>query len=281
MFDACEVEFAGAEDGDFFHLRDDFGNPEIGDAGVVESFAEFARVDGDGGEEDEGLAFDFVGDGADGEFAVARGVDIEGAGNGAFDGFVRDHFAADFGEAGEAAFDEKETVVVHAGEVAGAKPAVGGEDFGAANGVVEVAGEDVGAFDPQHAGVVEGEGGVGLGIGDADGLTGEKFADAAGAVGGLDGVAGARRFGVVEVGADGGGGLGEAVALEDGQAEGGLEGGGEFGGELLSASDEEFDGAELLGFRLADVAAKESGGGDEEIDAVFFDEFDVFRGFQG
>ena len=41
-----------------------------------------------------------------------------------FDFLVGHHFAADFGEAGDAAFDEEEADFIHVADVAGAEPAV-------------------------------------------------------------------------------------------------------------------------------------------------------------
>ena len=64
---------------------------------------------------------------------------------------MRDHLAADFGEAAEAAGDVDEAVGVELGDVAGDVPAVV-HDFGSFFGLVHVALHDVGAFDQQHAG---------------------------------------------------------------------------------------------------------------------------------
>ncbi len=114
-----------------------------------------------------------------------------------------DHFAADFGEAAEAAFDVEEAVVIDMADITGTEPGVVGEDTGGAFEVVEVTREDVRAFEPDHALLVERKGGVGFGVGDADGEAGHELADGAGAVAGELGGAGdgeGRRKGEVDVG---------------------------------------------------------------------------------
>ncbi len=81
-----------------------FGAPEGGEAFVEEFVAEvdaflFEGGAGDGGEEEDGFAFLFVGDADDGDAAFGFGVEVEDFVDGGFDGFVGDHFAGDFGEA--------------------------------------------------------------------------------------------------------------------------------------------------------------------------------------
>lgn len=72
-----------------------------------------------------------------------------------------DHFAGDFGESRDAALDVEEGIFVEVADVAGGEPAVFGEDFLGFFFVVEVAGEDVCAFEDDDSGFVEGEGLVG------------------------------------------------------------------------------------------------------------------------
>jgi hypothetical protein len=176
---ALEVEFPGGEDGDFFDGDDDFRNPEAGAAGLEEAVSKVCEIEvGEGGEEDEGFAFGFIGDAGDDDFAFAFGFESELFHDGFFDGFVGDHFAADFGEAFEAAFDVEEAIGVHAAEVAGFEPFFL-EDVGGGFGSIEVTAEDIGTFEPDHAGFVEGEWFVGIGIGDAQGDAGEELADGA------------------------------------------------------------------------------------------------------
>lgn len=62
------------------------------------AFAQLGGVDVAGGEEDEGFAFGFVGDAGDGDDALVFGK-FEDFGDLRFDDFVRDHLAADLGEA--------------------------------------------------------------------------------------------------------------------------------------------------------------------------------------
>ncbi len=72
----------------------------------------------------------------------------------------------------------EEAVVIDAADVAGVEPAVF-EDFFGFFGVVEVSGEDVGAFEADDALLADGELAAGDGIDDADGEAGEEVADGA------------------------------------------------------------------------------------------------------
>ncbi len=285
-FAGFDVEFAGGEDGDFLDGNDFAGAPEGGHAGVHEFVAEvdgflLEGVAGDGGEEDDGLALFVIGDADHGDFAFGFAVEAEDLGDGGFDGFVGDHFAGDFGEAGDAAFDDEEAVVVHAADIAGFEPAVLDDALGEV-GAVEVAEEDVAALHPDDAGLVEGGGFFGGGVGDADGDAWEEVADGAVAVlEELRGIVVGGGGGGGEVDVGGGGGFGEAVAFEGEDAEFLLEGLGEAGGEFFGAGDDEAEGGELLGFDAAHVAAEEGGGGEEEVNLVLRDEFGEAFGFHG
>jgi hypothetical protein len=72
-----------------------------------------------------------------------------------------------------------------------------------------------------------------------------------------------------------GGGRGRLTLVtgEDGFAEFVFEGGGDRGGEFFGTGDDEFERAELLSIDATEVTPEEGGGGDEEGDAIFFDEF--------
>lgn len=84
----------------------------------------FEGVAGDGGEEDDGFAFFVIWDADDGDFTLGFAIEAEDFVDGAFDGFVGDHFSGDFGEAGDAALDVEEVVFIEVADVSGFKPAV-------------------------------------------------------------------------------------------------------------------------------------------------------------
>ena len=182
-------------------------------ADVVEGGGEVAVVDG--GEQDEGLAFLCVGDADDGDGAPVQVLGfVDELFNGVLHDFVGHHFAADFGEARASAGEAEEAVEVDGTEVSGFEPAVA-EDAGVELGALDVAVEDVGAAEPDHALLREGEADVVvIRVGDAHGEAGQDVADGAELVAGhVVGLLGAA-FGAADVGAADGGGFGQAVALQ-------------------------------------------------------------------
>src|SRR5215217_4267819 len=94
---------------------------------------------------------------------------------------MRNHLAADLAEPGETAFDVEEAVGIHTADVAGPEPALL-DYFLRLLWVFEVASENIGALEPDHATLVHAERFVGFRIGDAHGHAGQKLADAARAV---------------------------------------------------------------------------------------------------
>lgn len=102
-------------------------------------------------EEDEGLAFLLVGNAHDGNVAVGiSGVKVHGTYDGDFELFVRNHFSCNFGKAGDSAFNMEKPVFIHMADVPCFKPAVL-KNFAVVPIVAEVAVEDVGSFEPDHA----------------------------------------------------------------------------------------------------------------------------------
>lgn len=104
-----------------------------------------------GSEEDERLSFLLVGNAHNGNVAVGiSGVKVHGTYDGDFELFVRNHFSCNFGKAGDSAFDMEKSVFIHMTDVPCFKPAVL-KNFAVVPIMAEVAVEDVGSFEPDHA----------------------------------------------------------------------------------------------------------------------------------
>lgn len=129
--------------------------------------------------------------------------------------------------------------------------------------------------------MIDGLGLVGGGVGDADGDAGEGRTDGAKAFGGNGGHLGVRARFEREVDGGDGGGFGEAVSFHGEDPEFVFEGFCEAVGEFFGTGDDELEGSELFGLDAAHVSAKKGGGGEEEVDLVFLDEFGEAFGFEG
>src|ERR1043165_6855822 len=112
---ACQVQLPGAEHGNGLHPLDRLGDPQVRCAPGAKLFAQFSRVEIARREEDKRFALRFVRDAGDGDdaFILWEGEQFDDA---MLDGFVWDHFPADFREAAEAALDEEKAVLVEARE---------------------------------------------------------------------------------------------------------------------------------------------------------------------
>lgn len=138
-----EVRFAGAERGDGVDQEElvGLGNPEGREAGVVEVLHHGGGIHlFVGVEDDEAFAALGIGD-ADDE----AGRVVEDLLEALFHFQVRHHFPADFGEAGEAAGDVEEAIVVQAGHIAGVVVAVDEHFLGSVR-LFQVAAHTAGAF---------------------------------------------------------------------------------------------------------------------------------------
>ena len=111
----AEIELAGGEDGNRFHPPDGARDPEIRHLGFAQGGAQLLRIDLDAAQQDERFAFGFVGHAHDRRCTRSPwSSSFRALQDFLFDRFVRHHFAADFREAREPAFDEKKTVFVEA-----------------------------------------------------------------------------------------------------------------------------------------------------------------------
>ncbi len=153
--DLAQVEFAGAEVGEFFDAVElvGFGLPQIGQVAGGEFFEKgFEFVGREGMKNGEAFAFLFIGDAGDGEGLLRDAGEFVQL---FFHANVRHHFAADLAEPTESVGDGQEPVFIQRGDVAGDIPAVA-DDLGGFVRPAEVAGHDVGAADEEHAGLAEG-----------------------------------------------------------------------------------------------------------------------------
>ena len=125
---------------------------------------------------------------------------------------VRHHLAADLGEARETSLEMQEAVIVEPAEVARDIPAVAVR-LGGAHGVVEIAGEEIGAPHEQEAGGAGGHLRAGVGVDEAHGDAVDGAADGPGPVAAPSAAGRARVGEVGDVHREDGARLGRAVAL--------------------------------------------------------------------